>query len=451
MLRVPCRFSPNQLNYFLTTRDSWLNIAEGGKRAGKNIVNTFAFCNALEISPTYVNLIGGVDQSIAQVNIMDCDGFGVSNYFYGRIREGKYKEKKAYFIRTKTGEKVVIVAGGSKQTDYKFIKGLTLGCVYLTEVNELHPSFVQECMDRTASHPFDRRIFFDLNPKAPNHWFYKWMGVHSEKQKKNSSYGFNYGHFTMADNMSMSDEEIRAVIQTYDVNSIYYKRDIKGISIAVEGVCFPLFANNPRRYLISKKDFNKNDLISVAVGVDFGGNGSQHTFVARGYTKEYRKVVFLKSKIVLAKNLSPQELEEEFCKFVKSVYEEYCIFSGEYKTRYILIQTYCDSAEQTLINGLRVANDDHKLYNEINNAKKININDRIRLINFLLKADRVVLIEEDTESLQEAWKNAVWSQKEADKGEDVRLDDGTSDIDTCDAAEYTIERDLHVLEITRKE
>jgi hypothetical protein len=100
---------------------------------------------------------------------------------------------------------------------------------------------------------------------------------------------------------------------------------------------------------------------------------------------------------------------------------------------------------------LKIASAKKQLANIVKNALKRAINDRIRLINFLLKADRVVLIEEDTESLQEAWENAVWSQKEADKGEDVRLDDGTSDIDTCDAAEYTIEQDLKILEMTRKE
>lgn len=36
--------------------------------------------------------------------------------------------------------------------------------------------------------------------------------------------------------------------------------------------------------------------------------------------------------------------------------------------------------------------------------------------------------------------NAVWNPKELTK--DVRLDDGTSDIDTLDAFEYTFERDI---------
>ena len=46
---------------------------------------------------------------------------------------------------------------------------------------------------------------------------------------------------------------------------------------------------------------------------------------------------------------------------------------------------------------------------------------------------------EDCETLSQAFQDAVWDSK-AD--EDVRLDDGTSDIDTLDAFEYSIERDI---------
>jgi hypothetical protein len=40
-----------------------------------------------------------------------------------------------------------------------------------------------------------------------------------------------------------------------------------------------------------------------------------------------------------------------------------------------------------------------------------------------------------------AFKEAVWDPKK----EDVRLDDGTSDIDTLDAVEYSFEEDINRL------
>ena len=47
----------------------------------------------------------------------------------------------------------------------------------------------------------------------------------------------------------------------------------------------------------------------------------------------------------------------------------------------------------------------------------------------------------EADTLKEALCAALWSDKRA--GKDLRLDDGTTDIDTLDAFEYIIERDYH--------
>ena len=48
----------------------------------------------------------------------------------------------------------------------------------------------------------------------------------------------------------------------------------------------------------------------------------------------------------------------------------------------------------------------------------------------------------DCETLSTALQEAVWDEKSM---KDDRLDDGSSDIDTLDAFEYTIERDIKML------
>lgn len=52
-------------------------------------------------------------------------------------------------------------------------------------------------------------------------------------------------------------------------------------------------------------------------------------------------------------------------------------------------------------------------------------------------------ITDDCGSLQAALSDAVWNQEVKDK--DERLDDGSTDIDSLDAFEYTIERDMKYL------
>ena len=55
-------------------------------------------------------------------------------------------------------------------------------------------------------------------------------------------------------------------------------------------------------------------------------------------------------------------------------------------------------------------------------------------------ADQFFLTE-DCGTLSEALQDAVWNAKVMDH--DERLDDGSTDIDTLDAFEYTIERDAY--------
>lgn len=56
-------------------------------------------------------------------------------------------------------------------------------------------------------------------------------------------------------------------------------------------------------------------------------------------------------------------------------------------------------------------------------------------------ASTAFLCKDQCQSLEDALTTALWDEKKS-LVEDVRLDDGTSDIDTLDAFEYTFERDI---------
>ena len=164
-------FNTKQVEYFKRTLQCWLNVAEGGKRAGKNILNILAFAENLETHPDKIHLAAGVTKATAKMNILDSNGFGLEHYFKGRCRTGTYNGVDCLYITTRRGNKVVLYAGGKDSDDYRSIKGFSLGSVYVTEANECHQTFIQECMDRTLASR-DRKIFFDINPKPPRHWFY---------------------------------------------------------------------------------------------------------------------------------------------------------------------------------------------------------------------------------------------------------------------------------------
>ena len=82
-MNIPAPFSENQNAFFWRCFNSWLNVAEGGKRGGKNVLITLAYCAILEKHPSKIHLIAGVSTSTARLNILDCDGYGMRNFFEG--------------------------------------------------------------------------------------------------------------------------------------------------------------------------------------------------------------------------------------------------------------------------------------------------------------------------------------------------------------------------------
>ena len=233
-------FCKKQVAYLQRCYNNWLNVTEGGKRAGKNVLNIMGWCEVLETHPDKLHLAAGVSVASAKLNIIDSNGFGVKNWFEGRCRAGKYQERDALYIYTAVGEKVILISGGGKEGDERYIKGNTYGTAYVTEVNECAKSFVKEVFDRTLSSA-NRKIFLDLNPKAPNHWFYvDILDMHKANSEKYPDYGFNYEHFTLHDNFSFTGEKIKELVRTYAKNTVWYIRDILGKRTNAEGIIYDM-------------------------------------------------------------------------------------------------------------------------------------------------------------------------------------------------------------------
>ena len=99
------------------------------------------------------------------------------------------------------------------------------------------------------------------------------------------------------------------------------------------------------------------------------------------------------------------------------------------------MNVYADSAEQILIRGLNRIAIREQLPIRINNAKKLEILERIRLLNKLIALKRLNVDIREAQTVEDAICEQVWDKKQ----EDIRLDNGTTDVDTMDALEYSIE------------
>ena len=155
----------------------------------------------------------------------------------------------------------------------------------------------------------------------------------------------------------------------------------------------------------------------------------------------------MKSKRILAKDkedIDSNELDRLFCDFIEEVIDNYsdCRKHNGMMEYCNVESVFWDNAETVLGNSIRNAVEKRFPWISVKPAKKKAINDRIRCTVRLMGAERF-FITDDCKSLETALSEAVWNQEVTDK--DERLDDGSTDIDSLDAFEYTIERDMKYL------
>lgn len=336
--------------------------------------------------------------------------------------------KERYIIRWRRGDKVMEVRrgavtnyfevfGGKDEASYTLIQGRTLAGVLLDEVVLMPRSFVEQALARCSVD--GAKLWFSCNPGSPHHWFYQeWIKRHRERNAL-------YLHFEMKDNPGLSEKTLARYENMYA--GIFYDRYVRGLWVAAEGVVYKDFANNTEKYLIddplkwAEDQGTKFSVISI--GVDFGGTKSATKFQATGITKDYR-VVALEEEYIKNEEIDPDALNRRFATFAQMV-----------ASKYGYSQTRADSAETVLIRGLDHTAQKMRLGTQVKNALKLQITDRIRLVVLLMKQGRFK-VSRSCPHLIDALQTAIY---DPDKFKDERLDDGTSDIDSLDAFEYSIE------------
>lgn len=424
-------FDSKQVNYLKKSFTSWLNVAEGGKRAGKNILNIIAFAENLESHPDKIHLAAGVTKAAALMNIIDSNGFGLEHYFAGRCFSGQYKKMECLYIQTLTGQKVVVIAGGKDSDDYRGIKGNSYGSIYITEANECHKSFVQEAMDRTISSN-NRKIFFDLNPKPPRHWFYAdILDYQDELKELGQNEGYNYEHFTIWNNLSLTLEKLRQILSTYDKTSMWYIADILGKRTAGTGRIYTGYRHT--FVSLTPKQIRDMRLSIFAIGIDVGGTDATVATLA-GMDKKYENVVLIDGYY----HKQGKETGYDHAKYARKIVDKI----EEWIEQYPLVSIatiFAESADKLFRQALANELKKRGLYRiQILPAyKKDGIVDRIRLTNILINQGRY-FIARHMKSWFNAVENATWDDDEYEKGNWVRVDDGSYPVDCLDSSEYAV-------------
>ncbi|MGI6361466.1 MAG: PBSX family phage terminase large subunit [Bacillota bacterium] len=425
---------PKHKAYIKNALDNRMCVAEGAIRSGKTIDHCIIAAMYLEICPDRIHLASGSTVANAKLNIGDCNGYGLEYLFRGRCRWGKYKDNEALFVNTQTGEKVVIFSGGGKADSYKRILGNSYGLWIATEINEHYDcddsriSFIKVAMGRQAAaqRPF---TLWDLNPCHPGHEIYT---SYIDKYKEGFLGGYLYEHFTMRDNLSISDERRREIESQYDMGSVWHARDILGERRIAEGLIYQQFADNPDEYMIDLKDDNNadwlKDVMFVSIGIDVGGSRAKTAFVANAIHARLDKITTIYDHSIGGKKgeVDADRVCNEFIGFVERIQKQYPHLYIKY--------TFVDSEAQYIKNSIKNAVRNRGWNIDVADSRKQKIKDRIFAGNTLLNVGRL-FIGTGCKLVQGGLSAAAWDNKKPDE----RLDNFSTDIDILDAWEYSWE------------
>ena len=392
-------------------------IADGSIRSGKTLSMSLSFV-------------------LWAMNTFNGQNFGMAGKTIGSFRRNVLKDLKntvkarGYTIQDKRADNLVTITkgdisndfyifGGKDERSQDLIQGVTLAGMLFDEVALMPQSFVNQATGRCSVE--GSKFWFNCNPDNPQHFFYTdWVKQHKEKR-------LLYLHFTMDDNLSLSEKIKQRYKAMY--TGVFYKRFILGLWVVADGLCFEQFANEPERWI---KDEAEQQINFISVGVDFGGNNSKTSFVATAVHGNFERIGVIKNyKLDGAKGtIDANRLNNEFVRFVRELQKEY---------KAPIKYAFCDCAETYLITGIKKAVQNAGLGLAVGDSDKGTIIDRIVCVNTLLNTGRIYILRSCGQVIN-AMRSAMWDAKAAEKGIDKRKDDFTTDIDTCDAFEYSISR-----------
>lgn len=413
------KWTIKQREYLVNATQRW-NFKVGAVRSGKT------FQDKEDTIPRRIrqrkrleglSVIIGVTQATVERNVL-------------RPMRDKFGEGLVGYINKGTGivnlfGEECYALGAEKVSQVAKIQGASFKYVYGDEVAKWN----KEVFDMVKSRMDKDYSCFDgtCNPEQKNHWL---------KEFLDSDADIYIQHYTIDDNNFLSDTFKENLKKEY-WGTVLYQRYILGLWVNAEGLIYKRYADNQEHYRY-KKEFDKNGNIilpkgEIIVGIDYGGTLSGHSFVATLITYDCKRLIVLASERHFG-DIDTKELEDLQVDFIKKV--QYKYGNVDY--------VFPDSAEQVLIRGIRNRLIKEGIYATVKPARKEKIKDRIDCERIMFAYDMIFFMEDDCVTLEEALLSALWKKEKTHitEGEDERLDDGSTDIDSLDAFEYSFERKI---------
>lgn len=379
------------------------NISYGATRSGKTYLDYFKIPMRIRAANTegLILLLGNTKGTLER-NILDPMRKIWTSSFVGQIGSNN---------KVQLFGKECWALGADKISQVSKLQGSGYEYVYGDEI----ATWSEDVFTMLKSRIDKPGACFDgtCNPDTPNHWFKKFLDSDADIYQMK---------FVIDDNSFLDKSFIENLKREY-AGTVFYDRFINGLWVAAEGVIYRKFADNPKRYIVDAAP----DVVFCTVGVDFGGSGSAQAFQLTGYQPNLSGIVTLDEEYT-KEELDPAQLENLFVEFIKR----------NLAKGYNIVEIYADSEEQVLIRGLRNALIKAGIGIPVRNSIKGPIIDRIRFYTMLMGVDKYKVMSHCEHTI-DAFSTALWDKKKSIL-QDTRLDDGTTNIDSLDAQEYSTEK-----------
>jgi len=396
--------------------DAKIEFLEGTTAAGKSTVGINKFIFKVLESPKKQHILAGLDTGTIEKNLINKD-VGILSEFRAVAEyngNGTAKEKMPHLIiHSNAGDKIIYVLGYDNEARWKKALGGQYGCLFIDEINIAHIDFVREAVMRADY------VLATLNPDTPDLPVYTEFINHSrelpewqddtpkeilnalcEEPKK----GWVHWFFTFNDNIALSEEKKRQIIESVPKGTKIYKNKILGLRGRATGLVFPLYdpavhnlTEEQARALVRDKH-NKDQeewFEYFTAGLDTAYSSKSPDVIAMTYGGVTNKgrLVLLEEKgynnAQLKQPLAPSDTVQNLMDFLERCREKWSGFA-----RHVFI----DSADQaTIIEAIKYKRSHPEcLYIFENAYKKTSNIDRIMMQNGWLNPERPFFYVVDT-------------------------------------------------------
>ena len=297
------------------------------------------------------------------------------------------------------------IFGGKDESSQALVQGVTLAGVFFDEVALMPQSFVNQATARCSVD--GSKWWFNCNPEGSSHWF-KTEWIDKAKDK-----GIVYRHFTMDDNLSLSEKIKERYRAQY--SGVFYERFILGHWVIAEGIIYDNF--DKKRHAVRYEDIEDRLTQARYVSCDYG---TQNATVFLLWNKGTDGVWYcVKEYYYSGRDQKKQKTDNEYV-------EDLVDFIGDLSVRAIVI----DPSAASFIEAVRRA--------DLPVVKANNdVLDGIREVGVALNKETIKYVDTCKNTFDE-YGAYCWDEKAAERGEDAPIKQNDHAMDATRYFVHTI-------------